>query len=64
MNTFIKVVGILLLVPIALVIVALTMITLIGGYIGLLIKFTWEVILFVGAIILVIMLIRHFVLKK
>lgn len=61
------IVGIILLIPIALVIVALICVTLVGGYIGVIVSVAWHVLLVLFALIaigaLVFALVKYLVNK-
>jgi hypothetical protein len=64
MKTFAGIIGILLLIPIAVVIVALIVVTLIGGYIGMVLSMLWEVAIAIVAIIIVYKIIAYFIRRK
>lgn len=51
--------GAILLLPIALVVVALVICTLIGGYIGLILQYSWELILIVALVIIAIKILKR-----
>ena len=58
MNTLAKLIGIILLIPIALVLVALAIITLIGSYIGLLISLAGDIIWVVVGIVAIVFIVK------
>lgn len=50
--------GMILLLPIALVLVALTIVTLIGGYIGVVVAILGDILWIIGGVILLIIAIK------
>lgn len=55
-----SIIGIVLLLPIAVTIVALACVTLIGGYIAFVLEIAWWVVVAILAVILAIRLIKKF----
>lgn len=58
------IVGGILLLPIAIVIVTLLVITLVGGYIAVIIHFLWDVVIFVVLAIILYKVVKYFVDRK
>ena len=61
METLLKILGILLLLPILITVVVLVTITLIGGYISVIVYYGWWVLLAVIGVIVLWRIINHFI---
>lgn len=60
MKILLGIIGILLLIPIALVIVAAICTTLIGGYVALVFQLCWPVVAIGSAIAILVILVKKF----
>jgi hypothetical protein len=60
MKILLAILGIILLLPIALVVVGLIATTLIGGYLAIMFKLFWDIILVIFAVIIAIRLIKKY----
>ena len=61
METFFKILGIILLLPIALTLVALAVITLIGGYVAGLVYFLWPILLVIAVVVVFCIIVKNFI---
>lgn len=53
------IIGLMLLIPIALTLVAIVVCTLVGGYIGVILHFAWKIVLTVVLVIILCKIIKH-----
>lgn len=63
MGKFAAILGMILLIPVALVLVLLVCITLIGGYVGVVASIFWPVLLGIIGVIVAYKVIKHFIDK-
>lgn len=63
MKNFATIIGIILLIPLAVVIIGLIIVTLVGGYVFTILSALWEVVITVVAVIIAYKIIMYFIHK-